>query len=220
MIFDHERGAESRRGRPVADWGGDDLFTSTPRRRIKPGAPPPRRVSGPATATHAVRREDATLHRSASRAWSQDAAPEVHPLDRLAATLAPEEPADDAVANRPRPAATRAPLAAEDRHLEPGAMPRPAPVLMPEDDATPGTGDAVTVSQWKPPAMPEPADAPVRRTVSITGRPDKVRPVARRPQPTVHDRLTMRPDRIAGWAFGLGITLILIAVGTADAAPL
>ena len=65
-----------------------------------------------------------------------------------------------------------------------------------------------------------------RRTVTITGRPgalaEPVRPVytteRRRPAPTVADRLGARPDRVAGWAFGLGLTLILIAVSTADAA--
>ena len=63
-----------------------------------------------------------------------------------------------------------------------------------------------------------------RRTVTITGRPGALtapRPAAierRRPAPTVADRIGGRPDRIAGWAFGLGLTLILVAVSTADAA--
>jgi len=63
-----------------------------------------------------------------------------------------------------------------------------------------------------------------RRTVVVTGRPSD--PVAllaavtdrRRPSPTMADRIGGRPDRIAAWACGLGLTLILVAVTTADAA--
>jgi hypothetical protein len=34
------------------------------------------------------------------------------------------------------------------------------------------------------------------------------------------ERVGARPDRVAAWAFGLGLLLILIAVSTADAATL
>ena len=42
----------------------------------------------------------------------------------------------------------------------------------------------------------------------------------RRPRRTVDERLGARPDRVAAWAFVLGLMFILLAVGTADAAAL
>jgi hypothetical protein len=64
-----------------------------------------------------------------------------------------------------------------------------------------------------------PADG--RRTVQITGRPDGEPLVRRsdrdrRPPRTAGERLGARPDRVAGWAFGLGMLLITVAVGTAQ----
>jgi hypothetical protein len=38
--------------------------------------------------------------------------------------------------------------------------------------------------------------------------------------PSARDRIDHRPDRIAAWAVALGILLILMALGTADAAAL
>jgi hypothetical protein len=56
-----------------------------------------------------------------------------------------------------------------------------------------------------------------RRTVKIGGRPAEFHPsAARRSSRTIHERLGPRPDRIAAWAFVLGILLILIAVATAS----
>ena len=60
-----------------------------------------------------------------------------------------------------------------------------------------------------------------RRTVKIGGRPAEFHgPPARarqRPPRTMHERLGPRPDRVAMWAFALGILLILIAVITGNA---
>lgn len=53
-----------------------------------------------------------------------------------------------------------------------------------------------------------------RRTVVITGQPV---PPRRRP-PRVQAQVQARPDRIAMWAFALGIFLALMAVATANAA--
>jgi hypothetical protein len=72
-------------------------------------------------------------------------------------------------------------------------------------------------------AVPAPdAPAPERRTVKIGGRPEGSleaaryqRDRARRPRPTAHERVGHRPDRVAMWAFALGLVLILIAVLTA-----
>ena len=56
-----------------------------------------------------------------------------------------------------------------------------------------------------------------RRTVKIGGRPAEFHPSpARRSSRTIHERLGPRPDRIAAWAFALGILLILIAIATAN----
>ena len=52
-----------------------------------------------------------------------------------------------------------------------------------------------------------------RRTVKITGRPGQPR---RRPSPT-HSQIEARPDRIALWAFLLGLFLVFMAVATANA---
>ena len=67
---------------------------------------------------------------------------------------------------------------------------------------------------------PEP-DAPAyaengRRTVKITGQP---LPPRRRPSPT-QSQIQARPDRIALWAFLLGLFLVFMAVATANAAVL
>jgi hypothetical protein len=65
-------------------------------------------------------------------------------------------------------------------------------------------------------------DAPVRdpetgrRTVVITGQ--RTAPPRRRPDAAA--RIGPRPDRIAMWAFLLGMFLVAVATATADAAPL
>ena len=55
-----------------------------------------------------------------------------------------------------------------------------------------------------------------RRTVTITGQ--RPAPPRRRPEPAT--RVGPRPDRIAMWAFFMGIFLVGVATATADAAPL
>jgi hypothetical protein len=66
------------------------------------------------------------------------------------------------------------------------------------------------------------APVPERRTVKIEGRPEGSleasryqRDRDRRPRRTAHERVGHRPDRIAMWAFALGLLLILIAILTA-----
>lgn len=54
----------------------------------------------------------------------------------------------------------------------------------------------------------------VRRTIVITGQPV---PPRRRP-PRAQAQIQARPDRIAMWAFALGIFLVFMAVATANAA--
>ena len=69
---------------------------------------------------------------------------------------------------------------------------------------------------------------PARRTVEIRGRtvPAPVIPRSsveidrRRPSRRPIERVGPRPDRLAMWALLMGIVLILVAVGTADASVL
>jgi hypothetical protein len=58
------------------------------------------------------------------------------------------------------------------------------------------------------------APARDRRTVVITGRPDARRRPTRRTYESslpVHARRGFKPDRVAMWAFTLGILLVLVA---------
>jgi hypothetical protein len=57
-----------------------------------------------------------------------------------------------------------------------------------------------------------------RRTVTITGQ--RAAPAAPRRRPDAASRVGPRPDRIAMWAFFMGIFLVGVATATADAAPL
>lgn len=68
---------------------------------------------------------------------------------------------------------------------------------------------------------------PARRTVEIRGRtvpapavPRVVEVDRRRPARRPIERVGTRPDRLAMWALLMGIVLILVAVGTADASVL
>jgi hypothetical protein len=64
------------------------------------------------------------------------------------------------------------------------------------------------------PASPAAVAAPTdeRRTITVTGRPT---PARRRP--SVIDSQMAQPDRIALWAFLLGLFLVAVAAGTAHA---
>jgi len=63
-------------------------------------------------------------------------------------------------------------------------------------------------------------EAPPRRTVTITGRPERVVPrhlrlveiERRRPPRTTVERLGPRPDRIAMWAVFMALFLILVVL--------
>ena len=55
-----------------------------------------------------------------------------------------------------------------------------------------------------------------RRTVTITGNPGRL---PRRRSPT-QAQIVARPDRVALWAFLLGLFLVVVAAATAHAAPL
>ena len=151
-LYDHEQDpAQARpRRRPAPDWGGDDLFSSSPRRRF----------------SRAARQRETTEH----------------PLPR------PRDLRDHPERRRTEPlrAPTPAERAAKLERLE--AMDRPE------------LRDRFEVT------------ASGRRTVVVTGNPGRsLTAPRRRPSATVDQRLGARPDRIAAWAFGLGLLLILIA---------
>jgi hypothetical protein len=96
------------------------------------------------------------------------------------------------------------------------------------------------VNRERPPAPSRPAapprrdphakgtPIPSRRTVEIRGRPVPAPSVPRVPETTDRrrpprrpvERVGPRPDRMAMWALLMGILLILVAIGTADASVL
>jgi hypothetical protein len=57
---------------------------------------------------------------------------------------------------------------------------------------------------------------PQRRTVTITGQPGPARGASR----VAQRQLVAQPDRVAFWAFVLGLFLVAVAAATANAAPL
>jgi len=177
-FYDHEqqstRGEDRRREAP--DWGGDDLFTSTPRRRRFDHAG---RGEG-----HAARRRDTIEHPLPPRRVSGPQAPKLD-LGIVADVLAPE------------------PAAAAPRTVVPLADGAAFAALDPEPEV------AGHIAMAEPPASG-------RKTVTITGHPDPM-PVRRRPAPTMDERLIgTRPERIASYAFAMGLLLILIAFLTAQ----
>ena len=63
--------------------------------------------------------------------------------------------------------------------------------------------------------------APERRTVTITGHPEgRVNAQRPRRRSVAQQQLVAQPDRVALWAFLLGLFLVVVAAATANAAPL
>ncbi len=164
------------RERPAPDWGGDELFSSTPRRR--------RRLDPEQARRAAVER-----HRSRDIG-------EHH----LYAVPSPEDVEWSHPARFQRDEAALVDGPADADALAPDA---PAAAVVAETAV-----DAVEFTEIARPAG--------RRTVTVTGHPEPRVIRQRRPAPTVDQRIGHRPDRIAGWAFALGMLLILIAILTAN----
>jgi len=160
-FYDHEQDVASGRRRRVAapDWGGDDLFTSAPRRR---------RFDRPLRGDHApevsdrvdqILRHDTAEHAVPTAAGAARAVA-VDPVPRMSLEIPPE--------------------------LDPGPSVRSGATIAPNG----------------------------RRTVTVTGHPERGYgvPARRRPAPSLDERLIgSRPDRVAMWAFALGVLLIVIA---------
>jgi hypothetical protein len=66
-------------------------------------------------------------------------------------------------------------------------------------------------------AGPLEAPPPERRTITITGTPGHAAAPRRRRSPA-QQQIAARPDRVALWAFLLGLFLVLVAAATAGAA--
>lgn len=122
-------------------------------------------------------------------------------------------------------------VALAHRAVEDGTVPRPraetdtVPRRRAEDLAAHG-GDHVDSATDAPPWREHSrgSAAPARRVVEIRGRtvpapavPRSIETDRRRPPRRPIERVGPRPDRMAMWALLMGLLLILVAVGTADA---
>ena len=222
-VYDHdneEPRPTGRRRRQVADWGvGEEIFDHMPGRRFerRPHQDIPRGEADDGRRTIVIETGDAELPAAAS----QPAAADEEFTSRDEAIRARQ--ADDELWGGDEPFAPRRATRADD------------------DDVTEfvaASGGQHDTGEFAPVASAESLDGPAadeaaqidgvvrggqagRRTVKIGGRPAEFHgPPARarqRPPRAMHERLGPRPDRVAMWAFALGILLILIAIATANA---
>jgi hypothetical protein len=193
-VYDHEQEREDarsvRRRRPVAEWGvGEDAFEQMPRNRFSRTGETPSRE-------RRFAREDAERHLRAVEGEAGEAE---------------AREGEDAESDVPR------------GRVDDGRR----TIRIGRDEDVPSEIAAITADRdidTEEVAVPvsEPEAAPERRTVKIAGRPEGSleaaryqRDRARRPRRTAHERVGHRPDRIAMWAFALGLVLILIAILTA-----
>ena len=87
------------------------------------------------------------------------------------------------------------------------------PATEPAEDTAPEPAPVLVADTPEPARRFERAEpSPERRTITITGQPTP----ARRRRPVVDAQLA-QPDRIALWAFLLGLLLVAVAAGTAHA---
>ena len=86
------------------------------------------------------------------------------------------------------------------------------PVQLPTSAAMPRRGRFERAEPPTEPTAPVPEPVAERRTITITGQPA---PAPRRR--AVVDAQLARPDRVALWAFLLGLLLVAVAAGTAHA---
>jgi hypothetical protein len=223
-VYDHdneEPRPSGRRRRQVADWGvGEEMFDHLPGRRFE------RRQH------REIPRGDAHDGRRTIVIESGD--------EELPATTLP--PADEEFTSREEALRAREAhdeLWADDEPFADGREPRDE--LWADDEPfadgreavtdEPVEGEPAAEDRWAAAeawaagheaADSERADAIVRgsqagrRTVKIGGRPAEFHGTPararRRPPRAMHERLGPRPDRVAAWAFALGVLLILIAV--------
>ena len=190
---EHEEPRSGRRRRPVADWGvGDDMFEHMPRNRFARTAEAPPRE-------RRFAREDGERRLRAV----EDDAPAAEPVAPVG-----DEPPREVPRGR----------------VEDGRR----TIRIGKDEDVPSEIAAITADRdinTEEVAVPVPdkgQGVPERRTVKIGGHPEGSleaaryqRDRARRPPRTAGERVGHRPDRIAMWAFALGLLLIVIAILTA-----
>jgi hypothetical protein len=212
-VYDHdneEPRPSGRRRRQVADWGvGEELFDGMPGRRFerRPHRELAREDLQQGSAADIPRGDAADGRRTIVIETGDDELP----LESL-------EPAEEEFASRDE--ALRAREADDELWAgdEPFADRAPEPLAEEPVDEAPSVEDP-------PPFELAPRTEEIvrggvagRRTVKIGGRPAEFYgPPARarhRPPRSVHERLGPRPERIAAWAFALGLLLILIAIAT------
>jgi hypothetical protein len=91
-----------------------------------------------------------------------------------------------------------------ERDADPQPVAEPVPLRPAEDATSPGE------PRFQRRTAAQPAAAAERRTITITGQPT---PARRRP--SLVEAQMAQPDRIALWAFLLGLFLVAVAAGTA-----
>ncbi len=116
-----------------------------------------------------------------------------------------QRPATAPASRRPGAAATAAYHAR--RGAEQTSLPDPLPLVL--DDEALSMGQHVHSNRTARPVVT------VFEHAEDTSGSARAR---RRPPRTLDERVGTRPDRLAAWAFALGLLLILLAVATADAA--
>jgi hypothetical protein len=190
-VYDHteeEPRPAGRRRRQVADWGvGEELFDGMPGRRFE------------------RRGED---HRI-PRGGADDGRRTIKIADDEL-TAAPPEVLDEEFASREEALRARAEHDTVWAGDEPFADEADEPDE-PKDLAAPLAPEGHRLSDGVVRGGVE-----GRRTVKIGGRPAEFHSAPRRPARAVHERVGPRPDRIAAWAFALGLLLIIIAIATAS----
>jgi len=201
----HGDAPSGRRRRPVADWGADELFERPARRRrFQPAESGEGVEGGEGGRTIVVTGPFGERVLGGDGVGWEDLEPDAAQPD----VWADEEPADAAP---PAPSWDGVETEAAFDEIDDGRT-RAWDVLADESPVAAVDADAD-------------ADKPTgtRRTVVVTGRPGHLgvpRPdlERRRPPRTVAERLGGSPDRVVGWAVGLGFILILIAILTAGSA--
>jgi hypothetical protein len=191
-VYDHDRELEEprsgRRRRPVADWGvGEDAFEQMPRNRFS------RAAEAPPRERRFAREDDERRLRAVEDGELAEAEPE-------AGGELPRGGVDDG---------RRTIRIGKDEDV-------------PSEIAAITADRDINTDELAVPLPEKGAGVPDRRTVKIGGHPEGSleaaryqRDRSRRPRRTAHERVGHRPDRIAMWAFALGMLLILIAVLTA-----
>jgi hypothetical protein len=219
-VYDHtddEPRPAGRRRRQVADWGvGEELFDGMPGRRFeRRGADHaiPRGGADDGRRTIVITEDDVVLEEEAPSeefARREDALEARRQHDAVWAGDEPfAEPADDRFGER-----------ADEPFAEPGDAP-PSESFAAAAEAFEAGGrfaeEPLASDRPEPDGIVR-GGVEGRRTVKIGGRPAEFYgpTTGRRPARTVHERLGPRPDRIAAWAFALGLLLILIAIATAN----